>query len=76
MFRLDVRQVAFSWRGSGHFSGVLQPPGLIGTGNAFSFEGLEIFSFRGPMACRLNAVYDLATLNKQTGVHNAARSAE
>jgi hypothetical protein len=76
MFRLDVRQVAFSWRGTGHFSGVLQPPGLIGTGNAFSFEGLEIFSFRGDMACRLNAVYDLATLNKQTGVHNAARSAE
>jgi len=76
MFRLDARQVAFSWRGTGHFSGVLQPPGLMGTGNAFSFEGLEIFSFREDMACRLNAVYDLATLNKQTGVHTAARSAE
>ena len=62
--------------GHGHFSGVLQPPGLIGTGNAFSFEGLEIFSFCGDQACRLNAVYDLATLNKQTGVHKAARSVE
>jgi hypothetical protein len=76
MFRLDVRLVEFTWRGAGHFSGVLQPPGLIGTGNAFSFEGLEIFSFCGDQACRLNAVYDLATLNKQTGVHKAARSVE
>jgi hypothetical protein len=74
MFRTDVRQAAFSWRGSGHFSGVLLPAGIQGTGNAFTFEGLEIFAFRGEQACHLNAVYDLATLNKQTGIHHATRS--
>ncbi|MDT5182827.1 MAG: hypothetical protein QOI29_985 [Mycobacterium sp.] len=75
MFRLDVRQIAYTWRGSGHFTGVLEPAGIQGTGRAFSFEGLEIFSFRGERACALNAVYDLATLNKQTGVQKAARAA-
>ncbi|MFZ0904839.1 MAG: hypothetical protein WAN71_13425 [Mycobacterium sp.] len=35
----------FSWRGSDHFSGVLLPAGIQGTGNAFTFEGLEIFAF-------------------------------
>lgn len=74
MFRLDVRQAAFSWRGTGHFTGVLQPPGIAGTGNAFAFEGLEIFAFRGERVCSLNAVYDLAVLNKQTGIHQAAKS--
>jgi hypothetical protein len=75
MFRLDVRQAAYTWRGSGHFTGVLEPGGIRGTGNAFSFEGLEIFAFRGERACALNAVYDLATLNRQTGVHEAVRAA-
>jgi hypothetical protein len=74
MFRMDVREAAFTWRGSGHFSGVLQPAGIPGTGNAFTFEGLEIFAFRGEQVCALDAVYDLATLNKQTGIHRAARS--
>jgi hypothetical protein len=74
MFRLDVRQAAFSWRGTGHFSGVLQPAGILGTGNAFIFEGLEIFAFRGGQVCSLNAVYDLAGLNKQTGIYKAVKS--
>ena len=69
MFRDDARVAAFSWRGTGHFSGVLTPPGLQGTGNAFEFTGLEVFSFRGDRACHLDAVYDLIGLTKQTGVY-------
>lgn len=75
MFRLDVRQAAYTWRGTGHFTGVLEPGAIPGTGNAFRFEGLEVFSFRGERVCALNAVYDLATLNRQTGVYQAARAA-
>jgi len=73
--RLDVRQAAYTWRGTGHFTGVLEPGAIPGTGNAFRFEGLEVFSFRGERVCALNAVYDLATLNRQTGVYQAARAA-
>jgi hypothetical protein len=32
MFGSGLARVAFSWRGTGHFSGVLDPPGLPGTG--------------------------------------------
>jgi hypothetical protein len=69
MFADDVRMAAFSWRGTGHFTGRLDPPGIEGTGNFFEFSGLEVFSFRGERACRLNAAYDLIGLTKQTGVY-------
>jgi hypothetical protein len=69
MFRDDLRTAAFSWRGTGHFSGRLDPPGLAGTGNAFEFSGLEVFSFRGDQACHLNAAYDLVGLLKQIGLY-------
>ncbi|MCW2749257.1 MAG: hypothetical protein JWR83_367 [Aeromicrobium sp.] len=72
MFSDDSRIAAFSWRGSGHFSGELSPPGIQGTGNAFEFSGLEVFSFRGDKACHLNATYDLIGLTKQTGVYRRA----
>jgi len=32
MFRDDIPRAAFSWRGTGHFSGRLDPPGIPGTG--------------------------------------------
>lgn len=72
MFRDDVRCAAFSWRGTGHFTGVLDPPGITGTGRAFAFSGLEVFHFRGDRACRLDAHYDLIGLTKQTGVYRGS----
>ncbi|HEY5853523.1 MAG TPA: nuclear transport factor 2 family protein [Aldersonia sp.] len=74
MFRDDVRQAAFSWRGTGHFTGVLTPPGIQGTGEEFDFSGLEVFSFRGDRACYLNASYDLIGLTKQIGVYQLGRT--
>ena len=69
MFRNGLARVAFSWRGTGHFSGVLDPPGVRGTGRPFDFSGLEVFDFRGPRACYLNASYDLLGLMKQIGLY-------
>ncbi|NMO01461.1 ester cyclase [Gordonia sp. TBRC 11910] len=69
MFSDETRTAAFSWRGTGHFTGVLDPPGVPGTGKPFAFAGLEVFSFRGDRACHLNAVYDLIGLTKQTGIY-------
>jgi hypothetical protein len=71
MFRDDIRRAAFSWRGTGHFTGTLNPPGIRGTGRAFDFSGIEIFDFRGDRACYLNACYDLVGLTKQIGIYNA-----
>jgi hypothetical protein len=72
MFRNDLARVAFSWRGTGHFSGVLNPPGVPGTGRPFDFSGLEVFDFRGGRACYLNASYDLLGLMKQIGLYRGA----
>jgi steroid delta-isomerase-like uncharacterized protein len=73
MFADEARRAAFSWRGTGHFSGTLTPPGLPGTGKAFDFSGLEVFEFRGDRACRLFASYDLIGLTKQIGIYASAR---
>jgi hypothetical protein len=72
MFADDVARATYSWRGTGTFTGRLDPPGVDGTGRAFEFSGVEVFDFRGDRACRLNAVYDLLGLMKQTGVHRSA----
>jgi hypothetical protein len=68
----DIARAAFSWRGTGHFTGRLDPPGLPGTGRAFAFAGLEVFDFRGDRACSLNASYDLLGLMRQIGVYRGA----
>lgn len=73
MYQDDARKATFSWRGTGHFSGVLTPPGLRGTGLPFDFSGVEIFEFRGDRACYLNACYDLIGLTKQIGIYKSAR---
>lgn len=75
MFRDDLARVAYSWRGTGHFSGVLSPPGVPGTGRPFDFSGLEVFDFRDGRACYLNASYDLLGLMKQIGLYRGATAA-
>jgi hypothetical protein len=75
MFRSGLARVAFSWRGTGHFSGVLDPPGVPGTGLPFDFSGLEVFDFRAGRACYLNAAYDLLGLMKQIGLYQGTAKA-
>jgi predicted ester cyclase len=72
MFCDGIARAAFSWRGTGHFSGTLTPPGIPGTGKPFAFTGLEVFDFQGDRACYLYACYDLIGLMKQIGVYRGA----
>lgn len=72
LFTRDVARAAFNWRGTGTFSGRLDPPGVPGTGKPFEFAGLEVFDFRGDRACYLNASYDLLGLMRQIGVYRGA----
>jgi predicted ester cyclase len=69
MYSDVLARAAFSWRGTGHFTGRFDPPGIAGTGNAFEFSGLEVFDFRGGKACYLSASYDLLGLMKQIGIY-------
>lgn len=65
MYADDEPRASFWWRGTGHFTGRLDPPGIDGTGRPFAFEGIEVFDFRSGRACRLRAGYDLHGLMKQ-----------
>ena len=72
MFAAHLARAAFTWRGTGHFTGRIDPPGIEGTGRPFEFAGHEVFDFRGDRACRLYATYDLLGLMKQIGLYRRA----
>jgi predicted ester cyclase len=72
MYADGLARAAYSWRGTGHFTGVMDPPGIPGTGQAFEFSGLEVFDFRGERSCGLYATYDLLGLMKQIGLYRGA----
>jgi hypothetical protein len=65
MFALSEPRVSFSWRGTGTFSGRMDPPGIDGTGRPFAFTGVEVFDFRSKRACALDVAYDLQGLMRQ-----------
>ena len=65
MFADDEPTAAIPWHGSGTFSGVMDPPGIEGTGRAFGFNGVEVFTFRGAVACGVTVYYDLQNLMRQ-----------
>jgi SnoaL-like domain len=73
-FSADEPRACFDWRGWGHFTGRLDPPGIEGNGTAFEFFGVEIFEFRDDKASRLQAHYDLLGLMKQIGLYRGATS--
>ena len=72
MLAEHMARAAFTWRGTGHFTGRIDPPGIAGTGRPFEFSGHEVFDFRGGRACRLYATYDLLGLMKQIGLYSGA----
>lgn len=65
MFALGEARVSFTWKGTGTFSGRMDPPGIDGTGLPFAFTGVEVFDFRGDKACALDVSYDLQGLMRQ-----------
>ena len=74
MFSDCMARATFTWRGTGHFTGRIDPPGIEGTGQPFDFAGHEVFDFRGDRACRLYATYDLLGLMKQIGLYRGANA--
>ncbi len=65
MFSDDTPTAAIPWHGAGTFSGIMDPPGIKGTGRPFAFNGVEVFTFRGDVACGVTVYYDLQNLMRQ-----------
>ena len=64
----DALTAVYYWRGTGTFTGPMDPPGFAPTRARVAFEGFELLEFRGDRLCRLRIVYDIMDLYRQMGV--------
>jgi steroid delta-isomerase-like uncharacterized protein len=58
----------FYWKGSGTFSGPLDPPGLAPTGARAEFDGFDLQEYRDGRVCRMRIVTDMLDASRQLGL--------
>jgi steroid delta-isomerase-like uncharacterized protein len=65
---------AFYWRGTGRFTGPLDPPGFAPTGKPLEFEGADFHEYRDGKVSRLRIVFDNMDVGRKLGLLPAAGS--
>jgi steroid delta-isomerase-like uncharacterized protein len=58
----------FYWRGTGTFTGPLDPPGFAPTGARLEIEGFDLQEYRDGRVCRLRIVTDMMDVSRQLGL--------
>jgi predicted ester cyclase len=61
-------QAAFHWRGTGTFTGPLEPPGFAPTGTRVDFTGFDRHVYRDGRVSRLWITFDMMDLTRQIGL--------
>lgn len=56
------------WRGSGTFTGPLDPPGFAPTGARLEIDGFDLQEYRDGLVCRLRIVTDMLEASRQLGL--------
>lgn len=59
---------AFYWRGTGRFTGPLDPPGFAPTGRALEFFGADFHEYRDARVARLRIVFDNMDVARKLGL--------
>lgn len=67
-------RAAFHWRGSGTFTGVMDPPGFGPTERRWEIDGADFQEYRDGRIARLRVVFDMMSVARQLGVMPAAGS--
>jgi steroid delta-isomerase-like uncharacterized protein len=67
-------QAAFYWKGTGTFSGQLDPPGFAPTGARLEFVGADFQEYRDGRVARLRIVLDMMDVSRQMGLMPKAGS--
>jgi steroid delta-isomerase-like uncharacterized protein len=67
-------RASFRWRGSGTFTGPMDPPGFAPTGRRLEVDGADFQEYRDGRIDSLRVVFDLMTVARQLGVLPAAGS--
>jgi steroid delta-isomerase-like uncharacterized protein len=58
----------FYWKGTGTFTGPLDPPGFAATGARIEFDGFDLQEYRDGRVCRLRIVTDMLDVSRQLGL--------
>jgi steroid delta-isomerase-like uncharacterized protein len=58
----------FYWKGTGTFTGPLDPPGFAPTGARIEFDGFDLQEYRDGRVCRLRIVTDMLDVTRQLGL--------
>jgi steroid delta-isomerase-like uncharacterized protein len=61
-------KAAFYWKGTGTFTGPLDPPGFAPTGARVEFEGADFHEYRDGRVSRLRIVFDMMDVSRQIGL--------
>jgi steroid delta-isomerase-like uncharacterized protein len=59
---------SFYWKGTGTFTGPLEPPGFAPTGARFEIDGFDLQEYRDGRVCRLRIVTDMMEASRQLGL--------
>ena len=70
----DEPRASFHWRGTGTFTGPMDPPGFAPTGRRWEIDGADFHEYRDGRISRLRVVFDLMSVSRQLGVMPAAGS--
>jgi steroid delta-isomerase-like uncharacterized protein len=64
------------WRGSGTFTGPMDPPGFAPTGRHWEIDGVDFQEYRDGRIAKLRVAFDMMSVSRQLGVMPAAGSSE
>jgi hypothetical protein len=64
---VDGNQLAAAWKGSGRFTGPLDPPGFAPTNGTIEMTGVDIHEFEGELLQRVHTETDAMDLGRQIG---------
>jgi steroid delta-isomerase-like uncharacterized protein len=70
----DEPCASFHWRGSGTFTGRMDPPGFAPTGKRWEVDGVDFQEYRDGRIAKLRVIFDLMTVSRQLGVMPATGS--
>jgi steroid delta-isomerase-like uncharacterized protein len=64
----DEPRASFHWRGTGTFTGRMDPPGFAPTGRRWEIDGADFHEYHDGRISRLRVVFDLMSVSRQLGV--------
>jgi steroid delta-isomerase-like uncharacterized protein len=67
-------RASFHWRGTGTFTGPMDPPGFAPTGRRWEVDGADFHEYRDGRISKLRVVFDLMSVSRQLGVMPATGS--